>query len=152
MNTNINIFEQATRQRIRFETGRGLVSIEEVWGMPLKHDHRYSLDDLGRALLTEQKEAERKSTASLVDDTADSTEDSTLELRLALVKHVIGVKKAEEAARKNEKAARQNRRDLLDLLHNAENAERANWTPDQIKAKIAELDQQLGAESEVAGE
>lgn len=34
-NNNISIFEQASRQKLRFETSAGKLSIEDLWDLPL---------------------------------------------------------------------------------------------------------------------
>ena len=58
----MNIFEQATRAKLRFSTPNGMVSTEDLWDLPLTslNSKRANLDDIARTL-----DAELKSTASV---------------------------------------------------------------------------------------
>ena len=135
------IFEQASRQALRFETSRGELTVEDLWGLDLTSARgRPNLDDIGRGIRTQLKE-HNQDNESLVDDTnsSDNALKNELDLKFSVVKHIIAVLKAENAAKASEKARRQERKDLLDLLHDAEKAELSKLTPDEIRAKIASL-------------
>ena len=57
----MNIFEQATRAKIRFSTPVGMLSVEDLWDLPLTSARaRANLDDVARLL-----DAELKSTSSV---------------------------------------------------------------------------------------
>ena len=48
----VNIFEQASRNKLRFDTNiKGVISTEDLWDLPLTSDTgRVNLDDIAKAL------------------------------------------------------------------------------------------------------
>ena len=69
----MNIFERASKQKLRFGTGRGLLSVEEVWELSLT-----ALDALARRVNKELKETDDE---SFID--AKTTVNTELNLRRA---------------------------------------------------------------------
>ena len=49
-----DLFERATRQKLRFETTSGNISVEDVWSLPLSSG-KLNLNDLAKALNKEIK-------------------------------------------------------------------------------------------------
>ena len=43
-----NMFEQATRNKLRFESTKGPLSVEQVWDAPLTSRNGFSLDDIAK--------------------------------------------------------------------------------------------------------
>lgn len=92
-----NIFEKATRAALRFESKVGLMSVENLWTLPLTTvGGRVSLDSLAIELNKELKGSEE----SFV---SESKKDTVTELKLEVVKHIIGVRIAENKAKTEEK-------------------------------------------------
>lgn len=92
-----NIFEQASRRALRFESKVGLLSVEQLWTLPLTTiGGRVSLDSLAIELNKELKGSEE----SFV---AETKKDAVTELKLEVVKHIIGVRVAENKAKTEEK-------------------------------------------------
>ena len=91
MNTeNVNLFEQASRQKLRFKVN-GLVSVEDLWDLSLAQ-----LDTLAKDLRRQSRETEE----SFIEE---KKSDSTLELRFEIVKHIITTRLAERQARADAK-------------------------------------------------
>ena len=91
-----NIFEQATRQKLRFRSTNGLVSAEDLWDIGLEQ-----LDNIAKTL--------RKTLRETEDSFIDSKKVNVpLELQFAVVKHIITTKMAERDAKiaERERAAR----------------------------------------------
>lgn len=132
---NINIFEQASRKALRFNSLRGLLTAEQLWDLKLSSKDSFDLDSVGQIILTD---LESTTTKSLVK-TAPNPKASELELKLEIVKHIIAIKQAEAAAKAEaaDKAAK--RAKLIDLLGKKEDAALENLSPDEIKAQIAAL-------------
>ena len=81
----MNIFEQASRRGLRFTTGQGAVTTEDLWDMPLTHARRgYSLDDLAKDLRRQLKDNEEVSFVTPV-----TRSDEVLQLKFDIVKHII---------------------------------------------------------------
>lgn len=100
----MNIFEQATKNKLRFSTSKGNITTEDLWSLPLTQ-----LDKLAQKL---QKEVEAtKGTKSFITPTPVSTGIRTDQLRFDVCLHIINVKLAERDAAKlrTEKAAQKAR-------------------------------------------
>jgi len=86
----INIFEQASRQQLRFDSPKGALTVEQLWTLPLTSKvGSANLNDIAVALY-KQREA---STISFVDDVKKS--DTVTLLKFDIVKHIIDTIKAE---------------------------------------------------------
>lgn len=96
------LFEKATRARLRFKVANGQVGTEDLWELPLER-----LDTLAKALNKEVKESAEESFIK-----TRSRASETLQLKFDVVKHVIDVKLAEKEAAKDA-AERLQRKALL---------------------------------------
>ena len=72
------MFEKASKMKLRFKTDKGLVSVEDLWDMPLT-----KIDTLAKHLSSETKNKEE---SFIEKPTPKNTE---LELGFSIVKHVI---------------------------------------------------------------
>ena len=81
------MFEKASKMKLRFVSKRGYLSTEDLWDIPLTDGADLSLDNLAKALNREMKLREEESFV-----VQKSSADSTLELKLDIVKHIIQVK------------------------------------------------------------
>ena len=89
------MFEQAARLKLRFETIRGFLSVEDLWDLPLQtaRPGGVSLDEIAIAL---HRRIKNVAETSFVDETPKP--DVETQLGFDIVKHIIAVKKAENAA------------------------------------------------------
>lgn len=105
----MNIFELATREKIRFRHSNGLISVEDLWDLTLPQLDviakalRKSLQDNGESFISEVKT------------------DKTTEIAFEVVKHVIGVRLAEKEAMKRRKEAAEKRAQILDIIADKQN-------------------------------
>ena len=97
----MNIFEQTTRIGLRFESKRGLISVEDLWKLSLTTRNDDSLDGIGVSIIKKLKE---QATESLVS--VPSAVNAVDELRLEIIKHIIAVKQAEIKAKERKEATR----------------------------------------------
>lgn len=107
------MFAQATRLKLRFSTTRGLLSVEDLWDLPLRG--KLSLDVLAIAAKKELEASEKDSVDSFVDQRGN-IKDPELELRLEILKHIISVRLSEENAAKEQKAKRDHNQKILALI------------------------------------
>jgi len=86
------MFEQATRQKLRFDSPKGLLSVEDLWDLPLtsKAGHA-NLDDIAKDLNHQLKSSSEE--ISFVTPVESS--NTTLQLEFNVVKHIIDVRVAE---------------------------------------------------------
>ena len=124
------LFEKGTRKKVRFQSDRGAITIEQAWDLSLE-----SLDALAQKVNAEVKASE---TGSFINK--KSTANADLTLQLEILKKIIEVKLAEREARatRAEKAAK--RRQLQELLVTKENEAMGGLTLDQVKEQLAALD------------
>jgi hypothetical protein len=92
------MFEQASRQKLRFSTTKGVLSTEDLWDLSLE-----SLDALAKGV---NKDVKEQSEESFIKKASTVSKD--LQFRLDILKHIIEVKLAEkdEAKVKADKRAR----------------------------------------------
>lgn len=108
-----NIFEQATRQKLRFETPRGSLSAEDLWDLPLTSaTGKVNLDEIAIALHRQLRSASE--VVSFVD--TEATTDPTIQLRFDVVKHVIETRKLENAKAANDRQRAETKQKLLAAL------------------------------------
>lgn len=106
------IFQEGTRSKIRFATSKGLLSIEEIWDLPLtsKNDDP-NLDDLAIML---HKELREKDEISFVKTPAKA--NHVTRLQFEIVKAIIEVKIAEREAAKDLAVRNDKKAKIMDIL------------------------------------
>lgn len=126
-----NIFEQASRKRIRFNTGVGLLSVEDIWQLPLTHAKSANLDSLAMQL---QDECAAKSKTSFVHKA--ETRDEDAQLRFDIVIHIINVKLAEREEAEKAQERRDQRQRIMALIERKENEQFDQKSLDELRAEL----------------
>lgn len=123
-----NIFELASRMKIRFQY-RGQISVEDLWDLTTRQ-----LDSIFKELNTKLK-TEKEESLLAVKDSATSD----LELKVAIIRHIVGVKLAEAAERELavEKAAKRGR--ILEIIERKQGAALEEKSEDDLKKMLEEL-------------
>jgi len=101
------MFERATRLKLRFATGKGLATIEDLWDIPLLDKSGVSLDEIARRLNRDVSMAREESFVI-----KRTNNDDILELKFSIVKHIIKVK-LDDVERKENAAANKAKKDKL---------------------------------------
>lgn len=127
----MNIFEQASRKRLRFNSAKGTLSVEDLWELSLE-----SLDTIGRAVNKQIKDSDEES--FIIKKTPANT---TLHLQLDIIKRVIEVKQEEADKKKLAKERAEKRAQLLDLIGKKEISALEGKSIDELKAELAGLDE-----------
>tara|TARA_Y100000310_G_scaffold307018_1_gene348755 strand:- start:35827 stop:36216 length:390 start_codon:yes stop_codon:yes gene_type:complete len=129
------MFEKATRLRLRFSTSNGVVSVEDLWDLPLQtaRANRASLDLIAIDLDKQLKET----TTSFVSKR--STSDTELQLKFDIVKHVISVKLAEREEKENKLAKEAKKAKILSLIEKKKDAELEGTSLEDLEKQLAEL-------------
>lgn len=126
----MNIFEKATRIRLRFETSRGNLNVEDLWKLPLTE-----LDKLAIALNKQLKEASEE---SFIKTKTNNT--VLLELRFEIVKHIIDTLLAENEEKKKAADKKAKRDQLLELIAKKENQELEGKSLEELKSELSKLE------------
>jgi hypothetical protein len=125
----MEIFEKASRLKLRFESTKGLLDTEELWGLKLT-----DLDTLAKGVNKKLKEESEESFIS-----TKTTNNTKLQLQLDILKRVIEVKmkEADDAITKAERS--EELQVLKQLLTDKKLAEMQNLSSEEIAKRIAEL-------------
>ena len=131
----MNIFEQATRRAIRFESTKGDLSVEQLWDLPLQSRNQFDLDTIAKTVNRQLNDVTEESFVSVRENPAKET----LSLKLEIVKHIISVKlqEAEEARNRANKASEKEK--LLRLLDEKQNEALRALTPEEIQERLKAL-------------
>jgi acyl-CoA reductase-like NAD-dependent aldehyde dehydrogenase len=124
----INLFEMATRKKFRFPF-KGMISIEDLWDLSVKN-----LDAVFKALNAEKKQASEESLLSVKSD-----EETILDAKIEIVKHIVAVKQAEEAAKVTAAANRAQARRIQELIANKQDEALQGKSVEELQAMLSAL-------------
>ncbi len=131
----MNIFETAARTKVRFESSKGLVTVEDLFDAPLTSKGGYDLDSIAKLASRNLKEAGEESFVA----TAPNPARAALELKLEIVKSIIATKVSENAAKLDAAAKAQQKERLTGLLAEKQDEKLKGMTEEEIRAQIAAL-------------
>lgn len=125
----MSIFEKASKAKLRFSTSRGQLSTEDLWDLSLE-----SLDQIAVAIYKALETAGKKSFIGKRDTT-----NTTLELQLEILKHIIEVKFAEKDAKAKRVERNAQLAQLKELAASKSNEALQGKSLEEINKMIAEL-------------
>lgn len=133
--TVINLFEVASRKKLRFDNPNGgQLSVEDLWDLPLSSENKASLDKIAIGLFRKLRDTQEM---SFVTETTST--DTTTQLKFDIVRHVIETRKSENAAKLEVQARAERKKELEQALRQAESGELAAKTPAEIRAMLAAI-------------
>lgn len=134
----MNIFEKATKLKLRFPTLAGEVTTEQVWDLPLtaRRSGQPDLDTTAQTLDSELKKIPEK---SFVRKNDNSVARERLELALEIVKHVIAHKQADSDNAEKRLAREQQKIRLKAILASKEEKELEGLSKEDILKQLEEL-------------
>lgn len=130
----MNVIEQAVREKLRFATVRGALTVEQLFDMPLVASDGFDLDSLSRVLLSDVKDYGQE---SLVKKDVNVSRDAA-ELRVAVVKHVIDAVQEKLDEKSAAVAKQQRRQKLLAALETKESEELATMSREDLLEALDE--------------
>lgn len=126
-------FEKAIRNKYRFNTNRGNITVEDLWDIPLtSRTTGVSLDDIAKELY---KQLQNSQDTSFV--VTKSSKNTVLEDKLELVKYIIKVRIEEKEKAENIAAKKAEKEKLLEIIAEKENDELKNMDIEELKKKVA---------------
>lgn len=127
------MFEIASRQKIRFETNKGIMTTDDLWDLPLVSNNPkvLTLDEIARDL---HKQLKNGDDVSFV--VPERKSDSTKQLKFDIVKHIIDVKLAEQADAVNSRAKAEQNQTIMAIIAQREAQELASLPTDELKKMI----------------
>lgn len=132
----MEIFERASRMKLRFPTLVGDITTEQLWDLPLTgRANQPDLDKTARAVNTALKSVTEESFV----DIKPNPLKVQLELALEIVKHVIAAKVAAAEAAKKAMETSQRKQKLLAALAAKEDIELTGKSRAELEAEIAAM-------------
>jgi hypothetical protein len=122
------MFEKASRLKVRFNY-KGLCSVEDLWDMSLT-----TLDSIFKTLNAQNKTQKEESLLEV-----RSQEDTVLDLKIALVKHVFTVRSLEQKARADAAANAAEKQKLMGILAKKQDTELEGLSMEDLNKRIAAL-------------
>ena len=128
------MFEAATRLKLRFDSTKGQLQIEDLWDLPLTSTKgQANLDDIARGLHRQLKNSDDVSFVNV-----DQKSDAVVQIKFDIVKHIIDVRLAENAAAATARANKEQKQKLMAI--------RAQRSDDALQTvSIEELDAMIAA-------
>ena len=111
-----NIFETASRLKLRFSTDVGLITAEDLWVLPLTSETKVNLNGIAKGLSKELRDSNEDNFVG------EKTKNTTiLELKLDIVKHVIDVRIKEADMKKSASAKKEQNQLILSIIAKKQN-------------------------------
>ncbi len=132
---NAESFERASRSKLRVETPRGFVTMEDLWDLPLTSRSGFSLDDVAKAL---NRELKAQAEESFVNTTTSKAR-TEYQLAFDIALHIIEVRKAEreEAEARVERA--QKKQKLRELIERKKDEQLSAASIEELEEAFAAL-------------
>jgi hypothetical protein len=130
-----NIFEYASRNKLRFSSSRGELTTEQLWDVPLRSGDGFNLNALAKAANELVKAINEENFV----ETTRTVAHTRVETAFEVVKHIIGVKLADEAAAKKRADNKLKREKLLTALAEKQDGKLSEMSEKELKKQIAEL-------------
>jgi len=128
------LYKQASRQKLRFRSEKGLVSVEDLWDIPLLSKRSTSVDNIAKLLNAELKTDMEESFVIPV------TKQKTItELKFEIVKDVIKTRQEDAKLRENKSLKKANKERIMALIADKENDELKGKTKAELEKMIFDL-------------
>ncbi len=132
-----NIFEYASRTKLRFASSRGELTVEQLWDVPLRSGDGFNLNAVAKAASETVKTIKEENFVETIRTSAHVRIETAFEV----VKYVIDVKLADEAAAKKRSENRIKREKLLTALAEKQDGKLSEMSERELKKQIAELEE-----------
>jgi hypothetical protein len=134
---SVNIFEFATKNKLRFASSRGLLTVEQLWDVPLRSGDDFNLNVIAKVASKAWKDLTEESFV----ETAKTPEHTRRETALELVKYVIEAKLGEEAAAKKRADNKVEREKLLQILAEKQEGKLSALSEKELQRRITALEE-----------
>lgn len=131
-----NLFEYATRNKLRFASTKGELSAEQLWDVPLRSSDGFNLDAIAKSANKTFKDATEESFVA----TTRTPAATRLEMTLEVVKRVIEVKLADEALAQKRAENKKEREKLLEILAEKQAGKLSELSEKELQKRIAALE------------
>lgn len=137
MSESTDIFLRASRLRLRFPSSSGLLTVEDLWDLPLQaKSSRDSLESVGAPFLSKQKSLITGADSILGPTTAKTAESVRVDVSVEVLRTIAKIRQEEVAKATKAQAIKSRKAELEALLREREGKE----TPlEDLRKELAEL-------------
>lgn len=122
------MFEFATRSKMRFPF-KGQISVEDLWDLRVE-----DLDTVFKSLNKQVKQTKEESLLA-----TKTTEDTILDIQIAIVKYIFDVKVQEAKARLIEKERKEQKQKIMSILATKQEQELQNKSVEELQKMLDEI-------------
>ena len=122
------MFEYAARNKVRFPF-KGLISVEDLWDLSVTN-----LDSIYKTLNKQVKQSEEESLLN-----TKTTVDKELDVQIAIVKHIVAVKLAEQEAREKASAKKPQKQKIMAIIASKQDEALQNSSVEDLQKMLDEL-------------
>lgn len=132
-----DMFEYASRTKIRFQSSRGNLTVEDLWDVPLRSRDDFNLNAVAKAANKAYTDATEE---NFVESGSGRTAlQAKTEAALEIVKYVIDVKLDEERSAKRRAENKIEREKLLQILAEKQDGKLSELSEKELKKRIEAL-------------
>jgi hypothetical protein len=121
-------FREATRQKLRVSTSQGLLTVEQLWDLPLSK--------LATAIKNVKKTLQKDNDDELSFLDESKTVDKTQQLTFDVLKEIYLTKKEEAEAAKNVAEVKAHNEKILSLIHQKQETELSQKSVEELQALL----------------
>lgn len=121
-------FKEASKQKLRFQTSKGMLSTEQLWDL--------SQTDLTNCIRNAKKTLKKNDDDELGFLDEVSTVDKVEQLRFDVLKEVYLTKKEESAAARTAKETKEHNQKILELIQGKKEGELQNKSIAELEAML----------------
>ena len=125
---SVNIFESASRMKLRFQTQNGKLTTEDLWDLSLE-----KLNELAKNYRRALREAEDD------DFIKPAKKDEQLQLSFDITKYILDLKIAEQEQRVNAAKRNGEKAQLQELIQRRQQAELEALPLEELQKRLSEL-------------
>ena len=133
--SQVNIFKQATKLKLRFPSVRGDLTVEDLWDLPLTSKSNLSLDGVGKPIQKALRESDEDSLVAV----PTTSKNELNSLRLAIIKEIISVKQEENLIKQNQAAIESQKALLKQALASKKVDEINSLSVEEIEKRLASM-------------
>ena len=122
------MFEYAVRNKVRFPF-KGLISVEDLFDLSLTN-----LDSIYKTLNKQVKQSKEESLLN-----TKTTVDKELDVQIAIVKHIVAVKLAEQEAREKASAKKEQKQKIMAIIASKQDEALQNSSVEDLQKMLDEL-------------